>query len=207
MKLEKNSESFGIHLTFSNYNVFYYLYYQFKASYILIILLNIIPFFQIFALMLDDDFINLWNDSKHFKKITDFFQTFRIIYYFENNWNGFAITTIFTFIFSIFSFFCYKKIFFDSYFNIKISNQFILLKFIGINFCFIYHLLYFPFMEINLNCIMCPNDSIVINNNYSCYKGNNNILLPSMKTKHSAFSPSVSYSLTYFSEKYTSYSA
>ena len=177
MKLEKNKEPFKIHIKYANFNVFYFLYYQFKASYILIILLNIIPFFQILALMLDDKFINLWNDSKHFKKITDFFKTFRIIYFFENNWIGFTIVTIFTFIFSIFSFLCYTKLFFDSFFNIKISNQIVLLKFVGINFCFLYHLLYFPFMEINLNIIMCPNDSIVTHNKYSCYKGKYNIFL------------------------------
>ena len=88
IKKLKNSHFLLVYNLFNDFLISDFIYYVFK----------IIEIFQIFSLIINDLFLQMWKGNNFYKKVTDFLNCFLIINFTENNENLF----MFIFFFSCF---------------------------------------------------------------------------------------------------------
>ena len=79
IKKLKNSHFLLVYNLFNDFLISDFIYYVFK----------IIEIFQIFSLIINDLFLQMWKGNNFYKKVTDFLNCFLIINFTENNENLF----------------------------------------------------------------------------------------------------------------------
>ena len=166
IKKLKNSHFLLVYNLFNDFLISDFIYYVFK----------IIEFFQIFSLIINDLFLQMWKGNKFYKKVTDFLNCFLIINFTENNENLFMFFFFFSCFLIFITFLLYFIMLFIEYKGNNIKNYKICkLSFIYLIFLF-NTIIYIPVLKILFTLIFCDNEKY-FKNKFDCWDSSHYLYL------------------------------
>ena len=169
-----DSNGFIKKLKNSHYLLLYNLFNDYYISNFIFFLFKTIEFCQIFSLVINDLFLEIWKGNKFYKKIVDFFNCFLIINFTENNENLFMFLFILFCSIIFIAFILYIIMLIIEYKETNINNYKICkLPFIYLLILF-NSILYIPVLKIFFTLIFCDKEKY-FKNKFKC--GDNTHLL------------------------------